>query len=114
MREVKAADIEGLESCAFCEFCIVLPPEEKSIKCLNPECYKETCRLKYFKLFYKLLLIIIDLKVGNNIFQLFTNVVCFFWNSDQILNNRVAAIEYLTLKKNQYWVVYVDIMKKIR
>lgn len=48
VREIKAAGIEGLETCPFCDFCIILPPDIIRINCLNPECCKESCRLKYF------------------------------------------------------------------
>lgn len=43
--EIKAADFEGLETCAFCDYSVILSPELKAINCLNPECKKETCRL---------------------------------------------------------------------
>jgi len=42
--EVRAADIDGLEVCPFCDFAIILPPETSIFKCLNPECLKESCR----------------------------------------------------------------------
>ncbi|XP_054261210.1 uncharacterized protein LOC128985602 [Macrosteles quadrilineatus] len=42
--EVRAADIEGLEVCPFCDFAIILPPETNIFKCLNPECLRESCR----------------------------------------------------------------------
>lgn len=48
IRDLKASNIEGLETCAFCDFCVVLSPDVEIIECLNPECLKETCRLKYF------------------------------------------------------------------
>ncbi|XP_025200345.1 E3 ubiquitin-protein ligase RNF216-like [Melanaphis sacchari] len=43
-QEIKAADIEGLETCAFCDYSVILSPDLKIINCLNPECKKETCR----------------------------------------------------------------------
>lgn len=43
-QEIKAADIEGLETCAFCDYSVILSPDIKIINCLNPECKKETCR----------------------------------------------------------------------
>jgi len=43
-QEIKEANIEGLETCAFCDYSVILPPEFKIINCLNPDCKKETCR----------------------------------------------------------------------
>ncbi|KAE9521827.1 hypothetical protein AGLY_017779 [Aphis glycines] len=43
-QEIKAAGIEGLETCAFCDYSVILSPDLKIINCLNPECKKETCR----------------------------------------------------------------------
>lgn len=45
IEEVKAAAIENLEFCSFCDFALILVPEDKIFTCLNPECLKETCRL---------------------------------------------------------------------
>ncbi|CAG9769904.1 unnamed protein product [Ceutorhynchus assimilis] len=43
--EIKQANIDGLETCPFCDFASI-PPEESTIfKCENPECSKESCRL---------------------------------------------------------------------
>uniref|UniRef100_A0A1B6F327 RING-type domain-containing protein n=1 Tax=Cuerna arida TaxID=1464854 RepID=A0A1B6F327_9HEMI len=42
--EVKAAEIEGLEICPFCEFATIPPPETNIFTCLNPDCLKESCR----------------------------------------------------------------------
>ncbi|KAG8281404.1 hypothetical protein J6590_059700 [Homalodisca vitripennis] len=42
--EVKAAEIEGLEMCPFCEFATIPPPETNIFTCLNPECLRESCR----------------------------------------------------------------------
>lgn len=44
VQEIKAAGIEDLETCAFCDYSVILPPDLKTISCLNPECKKETCR----------------------------------------------------------------------
>ena len=44
-QEIRAANIEGLETCAFCDYSVILSPEHRVISCLNPECKKETCRL---------------------------------------------------------------------
>ncbi|XP_053647161.2 uncharacterized protein [Cherax quadricarinatus] len=44
--EIRAAGIENLESCPFCNFMIIMPDQEnKVLECLNPECLKESCRL---------------------------------------------------------------------
>ncbi|KAL3284083.1 hypothetical protein HHI36_018251, partial [Cryptolaemus montrouzieri] len=46
--EVKAAGIENLEFCPFCDFATIPhgPPETyKIFTCQNPDCLKETCRL---------------------------------------------------------------------
>jgi len=51
-QEIKAACIEGLETCAFCDYSVILSPDYKIINCLNPECRKETCRLKYPQIEY--------------------------------------------------------------
>ncbi|KAG8281403.1 hypothetical protein J6590_059697 [Homalodisca vitripennis] len=42
--EVRAAEIEGLEMCPFCEFATIPPPETNIFTCLNPECLRESCR----------------------------------------------------------------------
>lgn len=44
IQEIKAANIEGLETCAFCDYSVILSKNIKTINCLNPECLKETCR----------------------------------------------------------------------
>lgn len=44
MEDVKKADIEGLESCPFCEFSTIPPPGDKIFRCLNEDCGKESCR----------------------------------------------------------------------
>lgn len=42
--DIKAAEIEGLETCAFCDFSAIVPQDHLIFGCLNPECGKETCR----------------------------------------------------------------------
>lgn len=44
MEEVKAAGIEDLELCPFCDFATIPAPTDKIFRCLNPECMKESCR----------------------------------------------------------------------
>lgn len=48
IQDIKSANIEGLETCAFCEYSVILSPDMKVINCLNPECQKDTCRLDDF------------------------------------------------------------------
>ncbi|XP_050436489.1 E3 ubiquitin-protein ligase RNF216-like [Adelges cooleyi] len=43
-QEIKEAEIEGLDTCAFCDYSVILSPSHKIVSCLNPECKKETCR----------------------------------------------------------------------
>lgn len=43
-QELKEANIKDLETCAFCDYSVILSPEIKIINCLNPECKKITCR----------------------------------------------------------------------
>ncbi|XP_066260335.1 uncharacterized protein [Euwallacea similis] len=45
LAEVKAAGVDDLETCPFCEFANIPPPEDKLFRCLNPDCMKESCRL---------------------------------------------------------------------
>lgn len=45
LQEVKAAGIEDLELCPYCDFATIPPAGDKIFYCLNPECMKETCRL---------------------------------------------------------------------
>ncbi|KAK3913520.1 E3 ubiquitin-protein ligase RNF216 [Frankliniella fusca] len=45
VEEVKAAGIEDLVQCPFCDFCNIPPREDKIFRCLNPDCMKESCRL---------------------------------------------------------------------
>lgn len=44
MEEVKAAGIEDLEMCPFCDFATIPAEADKIFRCLNPECMKESCR----------------------------------------------------------------------
>ncbi|KAI4471115.1 ubiquitin conjugating enzyme 7 interacting protein-related [Holotrichia oblita] len=44
LEEVKAAGIEELEMCPFCDFATIPAPGDKLFRCLNPECMKESCR----------------------------------------------------------------------
>lgn len=43
-KEIQAAGIAGLETCPFCEFATIPPPESRILTCLNPECGKDSCR----------------------------------------------------------------------
>ncbi|CAH0547652.1 unnamed protein product [Brassicogethes aeneus] len=43
--EVKAAGIEDLEMCPFCDFATIPYEADKIFRCLNPDCMKESCRL---------------------------------------------------------------------
>lgn len=45
LEEVKAAGIEDLEMCPFCDFATIPEAANKIFTCLNPECMKESCRL---------------------------------------------------------------------
>ncbi|XP_018569505.1 E3 ubiquitin-protein ligase RNF216-like [Anoplophora glabripennis] len=42
--EIKAAGIEELESCPFCDFAYIPNESDKIFRCLNPDCMKESCR----------------------------------------------------------------------
>ncbi|XP_030757574.1 uncharacterized protein LOC115883355 isoform X3 [Sitophilus oryzae] len=44
LAEIKAAGVDDLESCPFCEFATIPAPGDKLFRCLNPECMKESCR----------------------------------------------------------------------
>ncbi|KAJ9589904.1 hypothetical protein L9F63_016965, partial [Diploptera punctata] len=44
LEEVKAAGIEDLETCPFCDFASIPPREDKVFRCLNPDCMRESCR----------------------------------------------------------------------
>ncbi|VVC42654.1 Hypothetical protein CINCED_3A016054 [Cinara cedri] len=43
--DIKAANIEGLETCAFCDYSAIVSQDLKIFSCLNPECGKEICRI---------------------------------------------------------------------
>ncbi|KAH1361359.1 hypothetical protein KXX33_004588 [Aspergillus fumigatus] len=45
--EISRANIEGLESCPFCEFKAICPPveEDREFRCCNPSCEVVSCRL---------------------------------------------------------------------
>lgn len=46
LAEIKAAGLDGLEQCPFCDFQAICPPVDvdTTFSCLNPDCEKETCR----------------------------------------------------------------------
>lgn len=44
MEEVKAAGIENLECCPFCDFATIPNAASKLFQCLNPDCMTESCR----------------------------------------------------------------------
>lgn len=44
LAEIKAAGIEELEVCPFCDFATIPAPGDKIFRCLNAECMKESCR----------------------------------------------------------------------
>lgn len=44
LAEVKAALLDELESCPFCDFANIPAPEDKLFRCFNPDCMKESCR----------------------------------------------------------------------
>ncbi|KAF5272774.1 hypothetical protein FQA39_LY07801 [Lamprigera yunnana] len=44
VEEVKAAGIEDLETCPFCDFATIPNRDDKLFRCLNPVCMKESCR----------------------------------------------------------------------
>ena len=44
---IRLADIQDLVSCPFCPFAaIVSDPGDKVFRCLNPQCFKESCRFE--------------------------------------------------------------------
>ena len=44
--EIASAGIEDLVQCPFCPFCTIMPePNDHILRCLNPECHKDSCRL---------------------------------------------------------------------
>lgn len=46
LAEIKAAGLDGLEQCPFCEYQAVCPPVDTHtiFECLNPDCEKASCR----------------------------------------------------------------------
>ncbi|XP_022904293.2 E3 ubiquitin-protein ligase RNF216-like isoform X1 [Onthophagus taurus] len=44
LQEVKAAGIDDVVTCPFCDFATIPAPGDKIFKCLNTECMKESCR----------------------------------------------------------------------
>ncbi|KAJ8970697.1 hypothetical protein NQ317_000595 [Molorchus minor] len=42
--DIRRANVDGLETCPFCDFAMVLPDNEKIFKCINQECLIESCR----------------------------------------------------------------------
>ena len=43
--EVQQANIPDLVTCPFCPFATIMSnPDDKVLKCLNPDCLKESCR----------------------------------------------------------------------
>lgn len=42
--EIKKANIDGLETCPFCDFATIPNADDKIFYCLNEECKKESCR----------------------------------------------------------------------
>lgn len=42
--EIKKANIEGLETCPFCVFALILNETDKIINCTNMDCMMESCR----------------------------------------------------------------------
>lgn len=42
--EVKRANIDGLETCPYCDFSMILSDGEKIFQCQNLECMESTCR----------------------------------------------------------------------
>ncbi|KAK9877205.1 hypothetical protein WA026_016951 [Henosepilachna vigintioctopunctata] len=44
IKELKEANIDGLETCPFCDFSLILNNEDKIFKCQNIECMEESCR----------------------------------------------------------------------
>ncbi|KAI4470730.1 ubiquitin conjugating enzyme 7 interacting protein-related [Holotrichia oblita] len=45
IEEIKAAQIENLEICPFCDFAMIPVQDDKIFRCQNSQCLKETCRL---------------------------------------------------------------------
>ncbi|XP_025829373.1 E3 ubiquitin-protein ligase RNF216-like [Agrilus planipennis] len=44
LEEIKKANIDGLEMCPFCEFATIPAENDKTFRCENPDCLKESCR----------------------------------------------------------------------
>ncbi|XP_045464143.1 uncharacterized protein LOC123673603 isoform X2 [Harmonia axyridis] len=44
IEELKRANIDGLETCPFCDFSMILSDQEKIFKCQNVDCMEMTCR----------------------------------------------------------------------
>lgn len=42
--EIQKANIEGLDTCPFCGFAMILETSERIIKCTNTDCMVESCR----------------------------------------------------------------------
>ncbi|RZB39362.1 hypothetical protein BDFB_012772, partial [Asbolus verrucosus] len=42
--EIRNANLDGLETCPFCDFCMIPDEGDKIFKCRNIACMKETCR----------------------------------------------------------------------
>ncbi|KAJ8956992.1 hypothetical protein NQ318_012157 [Aromia moschata] len=42
--EIKRANMEGLATCPFCDFAMILPQNERIFKCINQDCLVESCR----------------------------------------------------------------------
>lgn len=42
--EIQRANIDGLETCPFCGFAMILSEADRLIKCTNIECMMESCR----------------------------------------------------------------------
>lgn len=45
LEEIKAAGIEDLVTCPFCDFATIPAPGDKIFRCMNEECMKESCLL---------------------------------------------------------------------
>jgi hypothetical protein len=72
LEEVKAAGIEDLETCPFCDFASIPPIEDKVFHCLNPDCMRESCRyvawlfnVSQFKVFSHLMFQFHEFQVNN-------------------------------------------------
>lgn len=45
IEEIRNANIDGLETCLFCDYCMIPDEGDKIFKCANSECMAEICRL---------------------------------------------------------------------